>query len=257
MLRVIARIFLGLFVVLLVLIGWSGYQYYMAFGGGGNVYESVPPVLPAKLNPTAILIFTKTNGYRHGPAIVASSAALQAIAAKNGWSSYVTENGAVFSPAQLARFKAVIWDNTSGDTLLPAQRAAFRDYIEKGGGFVGIHAAGGDPSYIWRWYVDTLIGAQFVGHPMFPQFQSAVVDIEDRNDPATWRHLATNRRVVFVQGKPARQGPCSGKPGRAHLQSENGLALYRHGGGSPDRLETLRRQGPLLLFRDGTHPPIL
>ena len=168
--------------------GFAAYRYYMWFGGGGDVFETVPPTLPDDMKPTAILIFTKTNGFRDEAGISASTRALQAIAARSGWSAFVTENGAVFNPQQLARFKAVVCSNSSGNNLLPAQEAAFRSYVENGGGFVGIHGAGGDPSYVWRWYVETLIGAQFKGHPMFPQFQEAVIHVEDRTTPAT-RHL--------------------------------------------------------------------
>lgn len=180
----------GLFALLLLILAigaFAGYKYYMVFGEGDDVFETVPPALP-QMKPNAILIFNKTNGYRDGPGIAAATAALRAIVAKRGWSSFVTENGAVFNAAQLARFKVVVGNNTSGDNLLPAQKAAFRRYVEQGGGFVGIHGAGGDPSYSWRWYVETLIGAQFAGHTLFPQFQRAAIRIEDRTHPAT-RHL--------------------------------------------------------------------
>ena len=59
----------------------------------------------------------------------------------------------------------------------------FRSYIEHGGGFVGVHGSGGDPSYFWDWYVDTLIGARFIGHPMAPQFQQARVMVTDPASP--------------------------------------------------------------------------
>jgi uncharacterized protein len=107
----------------------------------------------------------------------------------------VTENGAVFNPSQLSRFNATVWNNTSGDTLNDEQRAAFRSYIENGGGFVGIHGAGGDPRYAWRWYVETLIGEQFKGHPLNPQFQRATIHVEDRADPATLTLPETWERI--------------------------------------------------------------
>ena len=101
---------------------------------------------------------------------------------------YTTENAAIFNPAQLGRFKAVVWNSVSGDVLTTEQRQAFRSWIEGGGGFVGLHGSGGDPDYAWKWYVDDLIGAQFIGHTMGPQFQGAILDVEDRDHPAT-RHL--------------------------------------------------------------------
>ncbi len=157
---------------------------------GTHVYETAAPALPAQLRTPAILVFSKTNGFRHDEAIPASNVALRAIADARGWGTFFTENGAVFNRDDLRRFAATIWNNTSGDVLTGEQKDAFRAYIEGGGGFVGIHAAGGDPRYEWRWYVDTLLGAQFKGHPLRPQFQSATVRVEDPGDPAT-RELPT------------------------------------------------------------------
>ena len=153
--------------------------------GIGASYDKTPPQLPAKLSGNAILIFSKTNGFRDDEQIVAANRALEEIARARGWSSYTTENAAIFNPAQLARFKAVVWNSVSGDVLTPEQRSAFRAWLERGGGFVGLHGAGGDPQYAWRWYVDDLIGAQFIGHVMDPQFQAVNLNVEDRDHPAT------------------------------------------------------------------------
>ena len=180
----IKRVVLALLAVLALLIAYGGYQYYMIFGGGGATFDSQPPALPAELPQPAILIFSKTNAYRHD-SIPAGNAALAAIARRNGWGAFVTENAAVFNPAQLARFQVVVWNNVSGEVLLPAQQAAFRAFIEQGGGFVGLHAAG-DSSHTWGWYTREILGgAHFIGHPLAPQFQQAAVQVEDRLHPAT------------------------------------------------------------------------
>ncbi len=171
------------FLTLLVMGGvFAGYGIYRIYYGR-HVYETTPPTLPAGFHSPTVLIFSKTNGFRHDAGIKAANAALQQIAEKRGWSILETENGAAFTPDLLAKFKATVWNNTSGDVLNSGQRAAFKSYIENGGGFVGIHAAGGDPHYDWPWYVHTLIGAQFIGHPMNPQFQSATVHLDDPSDP--------------------------------------------------------------------------
>jgi hypothetical protein len=149
------------------------------------VYESVPPALPARLPAPAFLVFSKTNGYVHEEAIPAGIAALAEIARERGWSSFATANGAVMNDADLARFAAVVWNNTSGDTLTDAQEAAFRRYVEGGGGFVGIHGAGGDPSYEWAWYPEMLVGARFTGHTLSPHFPRATLHVEDPGHPAT------------------------------------------------------------------------
>jgi uncharacterized protein len=155
---------------------------------GTHVYETVPPDLPAQLPAPAILVFSKTNGFRHEEAIPAANRAIKSIAQTHGWGAFFTENGAAFNRRDLSRFAATVWNNTSGDVLTADQKDAFRNYMENGGGFVGIHGAGGDPRYEWHWYVESLLGAQFKGHPLHPQFQSATVRVEAPGDAAT-RHL--------------------------------------------------------------------
>lgn len=147
--------------------------------------EAAPTAAAAKLKHPAILVFSKTKGYRHVDAIPAANALFEGFAKEKGWSFVQTEDAAAFTPENLARFDAVVFNNVSGNVFDESQRAAFKSYLEQGGGFVGIHGTGGDPAYAWRWYVDELIGAQFIGHPMNPQFQQATVHIEDRNHPAT------------------------------------------------------------------------
>lgn len=120
-----------------------------------------------------VLLFEKINGFRDAPSVDAARAALEAMAARNGWSLVTTDKAGAMHPSVLRRFDVVIWNNISGDVLTLSQRRAFRRFIENGGGFVGIHGAAGDFAYFWDWYVDTLVGARFIGHPMDPQFQDA------------------------------------------------------------------------------------
>lgn len=148
-------------------------------------YDETPPVLPLRVHQPAILVFDKINGFRDDPSVNAATAALKAMAAREGWTLVFTDNGAVFNARDLRHFKAVIWNNVSGDVLTLPQREAFKTYIAHGGGFAGIHGAGGDPYYDWDWYVDTLIGARFLGHPGSPQFQPARVIIDDPSSAIT------------------------------------------------------------------------
>ncbi len=153
-------------------------------------HDSVPPALPDELKRPAVLVFSKTNGYRHEEGIEVGIPALEAIAKRRGWSFFATENGAVHSPDQLARFDAVVWFNVSGDVLAEPQRNALIDYLEAGGGFLGVHGTGGDPNYEWEDHWKRLVGAQFIGHPMGPQFQEATVKVEADQHPVV-RHLDT------------------------------------------------------------------
>jgi hypothetical protein len=156
-------------------------------------FDSVPPALPSDLRAPALLLFSKTNGFRHD-SIPAAVTALGALAAERGWSVFHTENGAVHRPELLARFAAVVWVSASGDNLTDEQEDALRRYVEGGGGFLGLHGTGGDFYYSWSWIPGELLRAQFIGHPMNPQFQEATLVVEDPAHPATrelperWQH---------------------------------------------------------------------
>ena len=177
----IIEILLGLVVVLVTI----GAFMFHRLRYGVRRYETEKPELPAGLKDPAIIVFSKTNGYRHSDAIVGANAAVRSIAEENGWSVVFTESGAAFNAGDLGRFRATIWNNTTGDVLNTEQKEAFRKYVEDGGGFLGLHGAGGDFHYEWRWYVETLIGAQFIGHTLFPQMPTATIRIENHDDAAT------------------------------------------------------------------------
>ena len=145
-------------------------------------YDHTPPTLPAKLTHPAILVFSKSNGFRDDPSVNAAEAALKAMGERNHWSLAFIDNAAVFNKADLKRFDAVVWNNVSGDVLTIEQRRDFKAYIEKGGGFAGFHGSGGDFYYDWDWYADALIGARFLSHPMSPQFQEAKLKVDDGHD---------------------------------------------------------------------------
>ncbi len=191
------------FVRLLFLLGAltlaSGLAYAYAVGAWHSLFpstahDSVEPYLPPDLQSPAVLVFSKTNGFRHKDGIVAGRAAIEQIARGQGWQAFFTENGAVFNTAQLAAFDAVVFMNATGDMLSRQQQTAFQNWLEAGGGWLGLHAAGDDSHSNWPWYVQNLIGADFVGHTMGPQIQVASVVTEQhdhpvvQNIPNVWNH---------------------------------------------------------------------
>ena len=179
---------LGLIIVLAGAIGVLFYKVTYGF----PFYDSEPPVLPAQMADFSILVFNKTNGYRHSDAIEASTKAFQKMARDYGWSVFVTENGAIFNQGQLERFDLVIWNSVTGRVLKEEQKEAFKNYIENGGGFLGIHGAG-DNSHHWPWYENTLLGADFSHHTISPQFQKATMHLHcDSADFALCNGLKTD-----------------------------------------------------------------
>jgi uncharacterized protein len=196
--KLIRRTFLSLLAVAVAVFVVGAYRNWdlvqRVFLGGLKIYETTPPTIPADIKRPAILSFSKTNGFRHEAAITAGNKLLSSMAIENGWGYFQTENGATFSPEILARFDVVIFNNTSGDVFTPQQKEAFKNFVEQGGGYIGLHAAG-DSSHSWAWHVSNLIGAKFTGHPMRPQFQKALVQIEDAAHPATLGLPATFLRT--------------------------------------------------------------
>jgi len=137
----------------------------------------------AKPKPRAqVLVFSKTAGFRHD-SIPAGIAAIRGLGRANGFSVSATENAKAFTPRRLRGLAAVVFLNTTGDVLGPSQQRAFKRYVRRGGGWVGIHSAA-DTEYGWPFY-GRLLGAYFKQHPAI---QQATIDVGDRSHPST-RHL--------------------------------------------------------------------
>jgi len=132
----------------------------------------------AKKEPR-ILVFSKTKGFRHA-SIEAGKTAIQKLGLAHHFLVDTTENAELFTEGNLKKYAAVLFLSTTGDILNDAQQAAFENYIQAGGGYVGVHAAT-DTEYGWPWY-GKLAGAYFLSHP---QQQTARFVIKDKN------HLST------------------------------------------------------------------
>ncbi|MFI6597715.1 ThuA domain-containing protein [Nonomuraea sp. NPDC050536] len=142
------------------------------------------PATPALADAAApafkVLVFSKTTGFRHD-SIPDGIAAIQKLGQDNGFAVDTTEDSAKFTDENLAQYQAVIFLSTTGDPLsTQEQKDAFQRYIQKGNGFVGVHAAA-DSGYNWSWY-GKLVGAYFKSHPAI---QQATVTVEDPAHPST------------------------------------------------------------------------
>ena len=163
----------------------------------------------------SVLVFSKTAGFRHR-SIEDGVQALREIGEESGFSVTHTEDSTAFASPDLAGYGAVVFLNTTGDVLNDEQQAAFEQYIQEGGGYVGVHAAA-DTEYDWAWYGE-LVGGYFASHP---HVQPADIVVSDREFPAT-AHLpevwTRTGRMVRLQGEPARQCPCAGRACRSKLR---------------------------------------
>lgn len=114
-----------------------------------------------------VLVFSKTLGWRH-KSIPAGQALFRRLSAAHGFSADFSEDDANFTLDNLAKYDAIVFLNTTGPVLSPKAQAAFKAYIQNGGGFVGIHAAA--DTHIkeeWPWFID-LVGGKFKSHPNEP-----------------------------------------------------------------------------------------
>ena len=126
--------------------------------------------IPAAAAPRgAILIFSGTTGYRHD-SIPAGIEAVGALAKQRGLTVIASEDPAVFSTANLKRFRAVVLlscttdpKNAASEWLVGDRRAALQQFVHRGGGILAIHAAA-DSHYHWPWY-GKMIGGHFARHP--------------------------------------------------------------------------------------------
>ena len=162
---------------LLVLGGLASVWYIGAWGIllPSHTHESVPPEVPASVKSPALLLFTKTNSFRHKGAIAAGKVLFEKMTADQNWSMFHTENSAVFNAQDLSRFEVVVFHNATGDMLSDEQQLVFQHWLEQGGGWLGIHAAADGSHKDWPWYIENLVGAKFTAHTMGPQIQTARV----------------------------------------------------------------------------------
>ncbi len=124
---------LGYSLLALLLVGGLGIGFFVyRVVYGLPFYESEAPEISLKQEGFSVLLFNKTNGFRHGEAISSSTKAFEQMAEQARWNLIVTESGGVFNPKQLALFDVVVWNNVTGKVLKAEQREAFKQYMEQG-----------------------------------------------------------------------------------------------------------------------------
>ncbi|WP_147677087.1 ThuA domain-containing protein [Algibacter pacificus] len=130
-----------------------------------------------------VLVFSKTAGFRH-KSIEVGVKTIQALGLKHNFNVTHSEDAQIFLSKKLKRYDLIIFLNTTGDILNSEEEAAFKKYINKGGSFLGVHAAT-DTEFEWEWY-GKLVGAYFINHPKQTQ---ATINVVDKNHKST-QHLS-------------------------------------------------------------------
>lgn len=197
--------FITIFVLIVVFV--VGFIYKVKNGFPVS-YETEIPIIQFPEGKRNVLLFSKATGFRHGASIDAGKDVFASLAKKNDWFLYTTDEGGAFNAEQLAKFDAVIFNNSTGRVLNDEQQRSLETYVEQGGNLVGIHGAG-DDSHHWDWYINNLLGSEFSHHPLDPQLQEAVIALNPVPDsviraglPATWTH--TDEWYVFYENPRAK-----------------------------------------------------
>jgi len=199
--RVVRIILWSLLGIVLILGGALGLFIYKVKNGFPISYETEKPAISFPPGQPAVLVFSKTTGFRHSESIDASKPVFAEMGQRNHWFVYETEEGGVFNTEQLRQFKAVVFNNSTGRVLNDEQQQALSQYVEEGGTLLGIHGSG-DDSHHWPWYETHLMGARFSHHPLHPQLQTTDVHTDPSTDslltqdlPTSWSH--TDEWYVF------------------------------------------------------------
>lgn len=132
-----------------------------------------------------VLIYTRNHvtngkGFVHDN-IETSVTALKEICAEKGITCDASDQPAVFTAENLKQYKALIFSNSNNEAFSDAaQSKAFVEFVENGGGFVGIHSASGsersNPDF------KRVIGGRFVWHTANQKF---TVVVADKKHPST------------------------------------------------------------------------
>lgn len=136
-----------------------------------------------------VLVFSLTKGYHHS-SIATGIVALQKLGVENNFNVDTTTDVNLFTSENLKQYQALVFLNPTGSNVFTdAQKQAIKQYMNNGGGFVGIHAAT-DFSYEWEWY-GKMVGGFFESHPKVQEAKLIVVDGKNKivkSLPQPWLH---------------------------------------------------------------------
>ncbi|SNX86174.1 uncharacterized protein MEPE_04883 [Melanopsichium pennsylvanicum] len=136
-----------------------------------------------------MLIYTYTQGFHHY-SIPTATKVVQQLAKDANIDTVHSDDPNDFEKKNwLSQFDMLMFISVSGKALSDDGAEAMRQYIEAGGGYLGVHEAC-DALYEHHWY-GRLVGAYFNYHP---QITHATLNIINRTHPAT-EHLNSTWRV--------------------------------------------------------------
>jgi len=132
-----------------------------------------------------IAFFTAKNDQAHISFVHEANKWFPKMAEKYGFSYDSTNDWNNMNDAFLANYQVVLFLDTRPD--VPAQREAFKKYMENGGGWLGFHFSAfaltpSDFNQDWNWYHEEFLGSgQYGSNTWRPT--SAILRVEAKNHP--------------------------------------------------------------------------
>lgn len=127
------------------------------------------------------LLVLAMPGKYHYEYIPIARDSLERLAKLHAFALTYTNKPQVFE-GDLTQYAAVMFLNTPGEELNPAQRAKFEAYMRGGGNAIVVHRAAITPPNDWVWY-EKMVGRSVGPHP---KLQTGVVTVVDGDFPATF-----------------------------------------------------------------------
>jgi type 1 glutamine amidotransferase len=134
------------------MLSWKTNPVAWSAAAAAAVWMSPLPAQAAKLQK--VLVYDKAGWYVH-PEIPQITNFFKTMGSENGFQVDVSANPADFNAAKLAGYQVVVLNNISemGSSIRDAaQRTAFQQYLENGGGAVGFHGTGVVRN-TWSWFI--------------------------------------------------------------------------------------------------------
>lgn len=142
-----------------------------------------------KLSPAFHALVVASTAKDHLPMVAGARPFFSRMASENGFVVEFTEDTRAIAPENLARCSVIVLLQLAPFELTGPQQASVQQFIENGGGWVGLHAAGlagsafvGLGAPYWQWFEEFLGGVTYSPHPAY---QKGAVVVEDRRHPAT------------------------------------------------------------------------
>ncbi|WP_445737163.1 ThuA domain-containing protein [Mariniflexile sp.] len=137
-----------------------------------------------------VLVLTKTNGFRH-KSIPKGIEKMKDWSKVEHWNIEFSEDSTRINDMVLDKTDVLVFLNTKGNILGTPEKEALVRYINKGGGFVGVHLASGTETD-WPWF-HQMIGAEFKDHP---EVQSASMFVDHTFQHPAVNHLGETFEIV-------------------------------------------------------------